>query len=298
MALEILGRFKDGSFLEWANSNLNKVESCPLTPREILPEREGLRVSATVEVSGLSDSGKSTGMKFLVRELRGIRSVFLPELELQDPSGRTITREEVRILRDLGLEFENNVLARMKLASFVQGSSASLRLLMEDAKRERPGDPILILSERGPNDVLIFSDFMGRRAFFKKELSGGLFTGGVDLGGVDWNRYLYPGYGKDFLEIFLHGLGLAETVDAMILFGVSRETALKRREGSGLLTEAPMLEPRNWSLWEMGCGWWLGSIYPLLRERFGTGLLVIDGEGGLEENNRILLEYCQKVVNP
>ena len=84
-------------------------------------------------------------------------------------------------------------------------------------------------------------------------------------------------------------------IDAVILYGVSLATARQRRRGRGLPPEGRVTNGLVWPDLEGSYGWWLGSIYPLLRQRGGVGLLLIDGEGGEEENNLSLFNYIKEI---
>lgn len=301
LALEVLRRGGDGSFLKWAERNLSIVEPPLWKTREVYPKR-GRRLSGIIEIAGLPEVGKSEGFRFVRDNLgSGIRGIFLPELELNLPGGRTVTRADAVLMRRMGgLEMENNWLEMVKLGILAHGFKKIIDLLITDTQNKEVGDPILMVCERGPNDILAMSSMVGHMALGKQELPAyweeHIIEDGVRF---DNDRYLYPGYGSKFLEVFLQALAMAEWVDAAVLYGYgskSFETVKARRQQEGSPPEGPWVNQKNWPLFLSGYGWWLGSIYPLLRKRYGTGLLVIDGEGDLKENNQKVLEYCRRVT--
>jgi len=255
---------------KWFTEHLSREESYPWPPRSILPERRKPKGFICVEIMGLPESGKTSGYQHLLERLPESFSeiVGVPEFGGDE--------ERVNAIKSLQDELARNALLdELKLASlFQKGLTRITDLLLEDVSQQRqPGSKILVC-ERSPNDVVALFNWICTYLEAREEL---------------------PELRKDILRSFLEGLAHAEMlVDAVVLYGVSLETAKQRRRERGLPPEGKVTNELVWPKVESSYSWWLGSIYPLLRERSGIGLLVIDGEGNKEENNLTLLDYVKE----
>lgn len=102
-------------------------------------------------------------------------------------------------------------------------------------------------------------------------------------------------YNMNFLSLTFRALALAETVDAVILFGTDWKTTRQRRVVAGEKADGNLINRKNWPQIMAGYEWWLGSFYPIFKRRNGMGLLIVDGRYDLRSNNKKAEDYCNKV---
>ena len=298
VALDVLDSFKSGMFPYWANYLLNRFEEPPWPTRRKLPVGRARAMASKVGIMGLPSSGKSFALEYLKNSLdMGERLVVIPELQFTDELfSETHRASDINAITPLGWEFVQHYYEHVKLAASVHSMGESIRLLREEALNRRRM-PSLVISERDANDALAFFYWITFFALHKKEppqnYEEPILEGEMTL---DQSKSVYPGFAKTNVELFLHALAYAQEVDAVVLYHVSLETAQRRRELTGKPREGKVVNPEKWPALEKGYSWWLGSIYPLLRQYHGTGLLIIDGEQPVARNNALLLRYCQSLV--
>ncbi len=258
---------------KWLAEHFGREESYPWQPRRILPERRKDKGFFCVEIMGLPESGKTSGYQHLLERL----PESFPEIEIVGIPEFGEEQDRANTIRDLYDEFAQNVyLNFLKFASFQKGLNRITDLFLEDLSQQRSPGLKILLCERGIVDEATL--------IFRTKADEGLEREARELE-------------KEILEIFLVGLAQTEMlVDVVVLYGVSLDTARQRREERGLPLEGRVTNGSVWPGFERSYSWWLGSFYPLLRQRRGTGLLVIDGEGKKEENNFALLNYVKEVA--
>lgn len=272
LALEILGRYQDGSFRRWSEKHLGQGEPYPWPPRVILPIRRAKTSSELIEIIGLPGAGKSAAVSRLKEYLsqQNIETKIFPELQYTDRlSGETHS------VIDIPKTIPHRVYELVKLIGAIESFGASLQVHLEEARNRKPGNPILLINERGANDALVSL----------------IRSGMMKLGNMSDNEFK-----KRSTEVYYWSLAHAEWVDAVILFGVSFQTAVRRREEMGKQSRGDWVNETSWPHLEKVYSWWLASIYPLLRRRHGTGLLVVDGEKPQDENLESIASYCQQIA--
>lgn len=257
---------------KWLTEHLSWEELYPWPPRSILPKQCNPKGFLCVEIIGLPESGKTSGYQFLLERL----SEDFPEVVgVPEFGGEKNRTDKIKNLED---EVSRNALLNfLKLISFQKGLVRMTDLLLEDVLQQRQPEPKILVCERGPNDEIAFLSWICRYLEARKKEPTELE--------------------EDILRGFLECLVYAERlIDAVVLYGVSLDTAKQRRRERGLPPEGKVTNKSNWPKLEDSYSWWLGSIFPLLRQRRGTGLLVIDGESEKEENNLTLFDYVKKVT--
>jgi len=213
-----------------------------------------------IEVMGLPDSGKST----LCNHLQGIYPKALIKDEFTG-TGKFPSSGDVDI--------DNLSLTMQKQLSIIP----SLLQQLEIKKRELSQENIKIDSPaiftRGTNDILAFSI-----PFYLSMLE---------------EDDIFDPVSSYFIEELIHQLSF---IDVVVLFDNDLDTASLRRVRSGKDRYGKIVNPNIWPIIERGYSWWLQYVYPILRERYGTGLLVLDGRNHYKENNRSVVKYIKKVL--
>jgi hypothetical protein len=295
LALDLLDPDKQAELLR----RMDQVELFPWTTREILPtlDHRG-RLATVIEIIGLSEAGKSSLVSelscLLISLSSELRVLIFHEFELVSEK----LRKEIRGTGQQGLHFENWFWELAKRGTLDKAMEQLFGMRLEEVRQKRWGGPCLALVERGPHDILanrMWAEIMmsGLRELPRSQGEGGERA----RGWMNWRRYRYPQV-DERLWMFLTTLELVGVVDAVVLCGggVSLETAMDRREKAGLPREGRLTNPRTRPIIEKGYGWWLGSVFPLIREYYGTGLLVTDGEQDFEEMLAQVAAYCHCVV--
>lgn len=288
LALEFLGRDEDGTLMPWMIKHLQKISSYPWTPSRLLPKGRALQASIALgEIMGLSGTGKSTLTSSLEEQLvaRGLRAVVMPELEHTDSTGRKINKSDIRNLRHLGIEMENYALEYIKLGIWSEAIVKVLNLMIGDSQLESKGSPIVAVCERGPNDGLVHLKWV--KDVVRVD----------DLGlSARLSKDLLKEYNFEWLRLLLSTIAHSENVDFVILFGGNWQTTQARRIAMGQEPEGGLVNSKTRPYFESAYGWWLGSIFPLIRKRHGTGLLIVDGDRSQQENLDRVVNYISEVA--
>ena len=275
--------------------HFNRFELSPWKEREEMPVgRSGVKI---IEIIGLPEAGKTTGFRFLQDHFdTSLRSVFIPELQPRSSlSGQRYPKGALRVADRYGLEHENVVSLTAKLISTAEAARVAMEFGLSDAREGMIGKNGAVIIERGVMDTFPFhywsmGSLRGKDTlpYSFEDVVGGQIK-------FDSERYSLPETANKTVENFAYALGMAQLVDAVVLYGTPQDISSQRRVDQGLEPEGRLNNSRNWPMLERGCAWWLGSIYPYYRQNFGTGLLVLDGTNDLEENNQKLLNFCEKV---
>lgn len=233
-----------------------------------IPEQAGnrRRKNAIIEFIGFPEFGKSTISKEVLRLMDG-RISFLEEFvssawNPKDHPGIKLG-QVATVLEDMGVE------SREK---FYNGAGLVFSL---DALRQYYVPPISdkdsfrhLLVARGVNDLLI----------------------GFRRPWINYSDREIEGY----LRIIF---GMIEEVDAVILGGISYETAVERRKAAGKLENSYVVNPQKWPISNEGYSWWLKRAYPIMKEAYGTGLLVLNAEDKFDTNVARSLIFLGQVMN-
>lgn len=242
--------------------------------REVLPKVKKIKRSPkglTIEIFGLSRAGKTTIKNLLIVKFPQIN--FVEELQLR---GRAV-------LKDFGQDFpfaQRNFIAQIVKQSawlelFRKAIEGEVALAESKGKKPLPEHTVIY---RGANDVLCMDRFLFA-------LEGGHFLGSRE-------RTL-----QGMLSGLLSSAYMAQQADAVVLFGVSFETAVKRRVNAGLPAHGKIVNPNVWPYVATGYTWWENNFWPFLRREFGTGLLVVDGEQSIQHNFERVQSYLEKCLN-
>lgn len=259
-----------------------------------LPRGFHLPFARIIELNGLPQAGKSKLRTELFRALT-------PELEktnwgLQIWDEQFITTPEgvfeIKLpvsppLGDHGLEEEIDF-TPLEKDSWL--SSLWLQMRKEEWWRERilnqihsarPDQWELLIGYRGVVDAMIWTYTL---AAHKQD-----------------PRFIIPDwYREDFKSrwswVLAGSQALAGNIDAVVLMGISQEKARFRRSHAdkkheGWVTDSPVFG--DLSAWY---GYFIEKVHPKLYDLHGTGLLVLDGEAGVEHNTRVIVNYCRKIV--
>jgi len=269
-------------------------EPYPYSHFRKLPRGKAVNLYTKVETLGFSMAGKDTLGESIKRELDGVwRARFLPELQWEF-DGHFLNRDVTYNPKiwELGVEQACMYLEQIKLGGWKQGVSETIRQFVAE---DRPGggpNPGLIWANRGPHDVIVHCDWVDRVATGKRELDEDTYDEYLDSGAVfDTEEVVYHGFRQAQQMLFYSALHAAQYVDVVIFANVSQPETEHRRVNQGMEPEGRVVNRRYRPVYEQAYGWWLKQIYPLFRERYGTGLLVIDGENSQEANTYTVLSY-------
>lgn len=269
--------------------------SFPWDEVEIMPT--GKRPNQVIEIMGLTRAGKSS---FLNKFEESVGSPYPSHLISISPEFGN-HREQYQALRDRN-SFKGDYQAQgfnwdlLKLISYHESLLGHLDNQKKDIKAGiyRPS---ILLTERGPNDIIAHEQFYFMQASDKVPLPDfyNYLDDWDDFFEPDWTRYIYPKIDK-IAELLNSSFVSAVSVDAVILYGVSLETAQDRREALGYERSGYLANDTTWSAYSYGHNWWLEHVYPFMKEHFGTGLLVVNGEKSLEENNEIVAQFVKNIM--
>ncbi|HLD92180.1 MAG TPA: hypothetical protein VI795_02150 [Patescibacteria group bacterium] len=296
LAITFFEALKRGHPDAWWKNGLYK-EPSSWKENEILPSPKR-ELTGNLEIMGLSEAGKSTGLDFLISNpIPGFRQIYRPELVV-DLNGQ---REDFNLyeLKKFLKILEGNpkrmcIWNLVKCTSFIQGLEQIAGLLKQDALNEKLGDPIRMIIERGPNDViatsLLASQLAAQESGDKKTITR---TSGPVVIGED--VYLRSDFNDLFATTFTLGLGSSHLLDAVVIYYISYEEMVKRRLKQGKKAEGDFVNSETWESMDQGYKLWLNYIFPKLREKYGVGLLILNGANQVDQNNIKLRSYCQKV---
>jgi len=296
LAIEILDAIQKDQFVEWWNGHLpESYEPFPWEEREILP----LNIHKSLgilEIKGFSEAGKSTGVEYLkFNPIRGYRQIVRPELIVTDAEGidNDFGVHELKgFMRILQGNAQRTLFWNLiKNISFGQGLKQITELLKQDALNEKSGAPIKLIIERGPHDVLTTS-YLAAKLSEGKSRTHRVHEGPSIIGEQE---YIRPDFEGNFLTSYSLGFSFGQMVDAVVLYYVSRESQIERRLKQNKKTQGDFINEQTWPDIFAGEEFWLNCIYPIYRERYGMGLLVLNGENPAEENNLKLRNFCEKV---
>ncbi len=251
---------------DWFTDNMHSFESYPWQPLAIHPDiakrREVSIHHTAVEVMGLFHAGKSSLVNYLVQSLGDNAKVFR-EFEIKERDFKADSDN----LADAGARAPaNGMLEMVKILQFEVVTKWMVQDALDATTARRQIKEKVIINERGVNDVFPFTYWLTslsqQPAAIENKVSA-----------------------ETIQTLFYSAISRAFVSDAIILYGVSRETNKRRRIEMGKNPNGKLANDIDWPIMEQGYSWWLGSIYPLIRKRFGTGLLIVDGEQPLEENN-------------
>jgi hypothetical protein len=304
LAEDILHAIEEDKFLDWLNTNHSNVhESFPWKPREIMPGSSRLeqKLFLMIEVMGLSKSGKSEFFAYLENNpIPHARQILIrePELKIYETKGNGAQEREVKLGERDGMETENILYSLKKALHILEGSIQAFDLLIEDYRKELVGDPIVVVLERGPHDAIAHCAWIGRYAMHKKRLPPGAYKDDSGIQRIpDHQRYVRHDFDLNWLISFVDALALGESIDAVILYGTSLETAIEYRIKQGLAPHGHMTNPFIHPQLDAAFSEWLGSIAPVyLKLEHSMGLKVVDAEKSLDENNREVHGYINTIV--
>lgn len=273
VAKDMLGAVQDGDLLDWWIQNSpNEATKYPWELKHELPCKTPETLSCKIEIIGFSGAGKSEFLRYASKFFDSSDVLIRPELITKDEHGlqenwshgEHSQKMQGMMASEFGVRHQMQIWNQVKLISHIQGSLDQL---------QSEGLLSLII-ERGCNDVLSTDSFTRPEHYSL--------------------RY-DPLFDDSWLVLMFSSIMYAQYVDAVILFGTSFDETRTRRMAAGLTPEGSYINLNNWSETVSGYEWWLGSFYPLFRERCGMGLLVIDGTADMEENNKKALDFCRQV---
>lgn len=224
-----------------------------------------------IEVLGPSGAGKSTFMNELRENYAQDPSVIIrSELTAVNEEGRVenfgeLLKMKGLIAKEFGVRHQMLLWDEAKLISTLSGLAELLSV----------PPPATLIIERGANDVLAMNPFE-----FPEHYS------------LRYNQT----HNMESLKSIFESITLAEMVDATVLFGTDWETTRSRRVADGKNPEGWLVNSHNWPSIIEGYEWWLGSFWPIWRERQGTGLLIVDGRKPKYRNLDIALSYCEEII--
>ncbi len=271
LASEMLEAVLHGKLLEyWKLHSPNRPMRYPWEEIALMPRDSLEGKHKVIEVIGPSGAGKTTFLNYLNKEFSDNANVIIrPEFQVvRNGLIQNLDRElKMKGLRamEYGIKHQMMLWDSAKLISHMSGMTE----LIEQHDRST------LILERGANDVLAMNPFEYPVHYTLRDDT--LFD-------------------RDWLRNIFECITLAESVDAVILFGSDWKTTKRRRVAAGLKPEGWLVNKKNWPEVINGYDWWLGSFFPIFRERVGTGLLVIDGRNNSEENNAKALEFSRKII--
>lgn len=229
-----------------------------LTP--LPPRAETLTTKTPIfEIMGLPESGKS----MLCKYLQTIYPLAVINDEFAELSQNTSS---------IDIDLQNFILANEKICSLIPALKSQIEEKRDNISGDNQIDKPIIIT-RGPNDILAFSSF-------------------VYLSRIHPNLEL-----DEVMSYFVRkAVKQLSDVDAVVLFDNSLEVAQLRRFRKGERRNGKVVNNSVWTIIDSGYSWWLQYVYPILREKYGTGLLVIDGREDLKKNNLRVYKYIQKVL--
>lgn len=298
LAIEILDAIKKDQFVEWWDDHTpENYEPFPWEEKEILPLNL-YKPLGILEIKGFSEAGKSTGLNDLrSNPLNGYRQIIRPELIITDLEGidRDYGIDELKaFMRILQGNAQRTLFWNLiKNVSFGQGLKQMSQLLKQDALNEEIGAPIKLIIERGPHDVLATS-YLAAKLSEGKPRTRRRHEGPSIIGE---DEYIGPDFEENFLMTYSLGLAYGQMVNAVVLYYISRERQLERRLEQGKKPQGDFINERTWPDMYAGEEFWLNCIYPIYKKRYGMGLLVLNGENPVEENNIKLRNFCKKVFS-
>jgi hypothetical protein len=253
--------FLDGSIDEWLKSEFNRTEPINDPLREIIPT--GLAAQGIIrlaEISGLSKAGKTTGIDYLLKNYPGHLKYF-PELIPETVIKRLGANNAIH----LGI-YDKLISLRSVLVDKVSAYRDVVNA------QELPDHPALWLIERGPVD------------------------GTAEWLAMDQEFPPADHFPSGYAEQLLFGLSMSELLSSVVLYCASPGTIRDRRIKDGEPPEGSIVNHKNIPFFKLGIDWWLGSVFPKIHASVGTGLLTINGDEPLEQNNLRLLNYCKKIT--
>lgn len=242
--------------------------SYPWPPTRFLPDTRRLKRSTVHEIAGLAQAGKSTIVTFL-------QSQFV-----NNPPERIVNimpewgsfYKGYLDSRELSITFPDYcfLLQFIKMGA-IQYTENYANWWTEYNKRA------LIILERGANDSLAFDKAACIYTAEHPEL----------------HTNTDP---QDILSLRKFEISESKLPDTVILFGISLESALARPESRGTdWADVKSVKKDTWPVIAKGYCWWLEHVYPLLKQRYGTGLLIVNGEDDKETNAQKVLDYINEV---
>ncbi len=252
-----------GQWDKWVEEKLGLIEKYPWGEWEWEPNggmRELPKNTAVVSILGMSGAGKSSFVRSLGWNDRdkGFRALKVPEFGGADKGPGGIRVEDPLLLE------------RVKLFAFEQW----LGVFLETA-RNRPTEKIVMVAERGPNDVLAY-------LFWHMEVARreGRIT---------------PEFQRDWISTFAQALAATVWVDGTILYDVTKKTTRFRRRSRGKNPEGPVVNSENREVFVRAYGRWLGLAY-LLAIHQGMSILTINGGKDIERNRARATNFCGRLV--
>ncbi len=262
----------------------------PFPEGTTIPNNEK-RPITVIEVMGFTRSGKSTEIDLLKKDLP----------EIAQP---VIAREFIAIEWDklkniakiCGLEIENHLLVNAKVLGLLNAFRAAQNIVKQP-ELHIGNKPIVVISERGPNDALVYSMWIWRYLEGKKELT-------EDDWKKTWtNKLPYntslgvpPGFYEDHFITFVNVLRSLSLVHAVALYDVSYDEGSRRRIKQGLEPESRMHNPTVRHQLETDYGKWLSVWYPMLSKSQNMALLNVDGNKSAQENHQKIMEFISALI--
>lgn len=222
-------------------------------------DRRALPHTPIFEVMGLPDCGKSTLCKYL----QGVYPYAVIEDEFSN---------SINISQHSDIDTHNLFLLVEKQLSILPSIQEQLRNKREQLHGNlQIADPAVFT--RGPNDILAFSI-----PFYLSSLE---------------DDEIFEPVSSFYIQELIHQLSF---IDAVILFDNDLDTASIRRVRNGKDRYGKIVNPSVWPIIERGYSWWLQYVFPILRERYGTGLLILNGRDHYKKNNLIVQKYMKRVL--
>lgn len=271
---EMIQAIRDGRLIEWWKENSpNRPERYPWQNIYELPYKRPEEMSGIIEVIGPSGAGKSNFLEYYGNNSKTEPLEIFPELVIRNEDGgkenwshgEDSEKMQKIMAAEFGIKGQMLVWNQIKLMTHLQAEVHQLQ-----------NNKSSILLERGTNDGLCTSVFTQPQHYS--------------------TRYDQI-FGDKWLSNILLSVTLAQSVDAVVLFGTTWQETRKRRLQQGSSAEGKYINKKNWPEIMSGYKWWLGSFYPMFRRTNGMGLLIIDGTQPLEANNKKITSYCDQVFS-
>lgn len=237
----------------------------------INPKHQNGRI-LTVEVVGLSDSGKSTVLQKIGGELgkRGIEVQINEEFRSKHPLSEE-TMKNASILKATPAY-------RAQTASSMESVKAMATddfryetlALIEELSNEARSRRVVKIIERGPHDQIAMAGWVAEQIETLPE-------------GDDFNKSHYEEFWR--LRLF-KALGDTEFVQTTVLFYIDLDEIQNRRVAAGLPREGILANPKDHPIVSAGYLRWLHYLIPETK----SGFLVVNGNNPLETN-------IQQIVN-
>lgn len=271
-ARELLNAALENRMLEfWAKNSPDRRMNFVGEEISLLPQHDIRQSRKIIEVLGPSGAGKSTFIQELQKRYSQNSQVIIrtemtartKEGNIEDFGG--LIKMRGLLAKEFGIKHQMLLWDQAKLIANLSGITELIQL----------SPPATLIIERGANDILAMNPFEIPEHY------------SIRYDETHRNQWL-----KNIFET----MSLAEMTDATILFGTDWRTTRKRRIDGGQKANGWLVNKKNWPSIIEGYERWLGSYWPIWRERQGTGLLIVDGRNNSDRNNSIAMEYCRKII--